>query len=102
MRLCIAPGCLRDGEKFFGSPTMSAKKKKSIPSSTVAAPAVPVASAAASPTTVPPADEFRQRHPRIASAIFAALCIYVAMLWLLALDQTFHWGIFGPKIPPTP
>jgi hypothetical protein len=28
--------------------------------------------------------------------------IYVAALWLLALDQTFNWGIFGPKMPPIP
>jgi hypothetical protein len=25
-----------------------------------------------------------------------ALWIYVAALWLLALDQWFKWGIFGP------
>jgi hypothetical protein len=24
---------------------------------------------------------------------------YVAALWLLALDQIFHWGIFGPTLP---
>ncbi len=34
--------------------------------------------------------------------ILAAVWIYVAALWLLALDQTFHWGIFGPKVPPLP
>lgn len=34
--------------------------------------------------------------------IFVAVWIYVAALWLLALDQTFHWGIFGPKVPPVP
>lgn len=32
--------------------------------------------------------------------ILVAVWIYVAALWLLALDQTFHWGIFGPKVPP--
>jgi len=25
-----------------------------------------------------------------------AVCIYIAMLYLLALDQQFNWGIFGP------
>ena len=45
---------------------------------------------------------FYERHPKIANALFAALCVYVAMLGLLALDQTFHWGIFGPQIPPLP
>lgn len=34
--------------------------------------------------------------------IFAGVCLYVAALWLLALDQTFDWGIFGPKVPPVP
>jgi hypothetical protein len=52
--------------------------------------------------TAEAAEPFYQRHPKIANAIFAALCIYVAMIWLLALDQTFHWGIFGPKISPLP
>ena len=34
--------------------------------------------------------------------IFIGVWIYVGALWLLALDQTFHWGIFGPKVPPVP
>ena len=33
---------------------------------------------------------------------YVAVWIYVAALCLLALDQTFHWGIFGPKVPPIP
>lgn len=28
--------------------------------------------------------------------------LYVAALWLLALDQTFHWGLFGPNVPVVP
>lgn len=38
----------------------------------------------------------------IGKIVFAGVWIYVAALWLLALDQTFHWGIFGPKVPPVP
>ncbi len=34
--------------------------------------------------------------------IFIGVWIYVGALWLLALDQTFNWGIFGPKVPPLP
>ncbi len=34
--------------------------------------------------------------------ILIAVWIYVGALCLLALDQTFHWGIFGPKVPPVP
>jgi preprotein translocase subunit SecE len=33
---------------------------------------------------------------------YVVVWIYVAALCLLALDQTFHWGIFGPKVPPVP
>jgi hypothetical protein len=34
--------------------------------------------------------------------IVAGVWLYVAALWLLALDQTFRWGIFGPQLPPAP
>jgi hypothetical protein len=34
-----------------------------------------------------------QRRP-IANVALAAVWVYVAMIWLLALDQQFHWGIF--------
>ena len=76
---------------------MSAKPKRptAAPAVTVPQPA-PVAGPADAPAP------FYERHPKIANAIFVALWLYVAALWLLALDQTFHWGIFGPKIPPMP
>jgi hypothetical protein len=38
----------------------------------------------------------------IGKIVLVGVWIYVAALWLLALDQTFHWGIFGPKVPPLP
>jgi len=83
---------------------MSAKNKRAPVSPPASAPApapLPVVASASAPGA--PAEEpFYKRHPKIANAIFAAFCIYVAMLWLLALDQTFHWGIFGPKVPPIP
>ncbi len=34
--------------------------------------------------------------------IFIGVWIYVGALCLLALDQTFGWGIFGPKVAPLP
>ena len=82
---------------------MSAKNRK--PAAQKPAPPPPPAEplpagAGANPAVTEP--PFYKRHPKIANAIFAALCVYVAMLWLLALDQTFHWGIFGPKVPPMP
>lgn len=80
---------------------MSAKNKKAAPPKTSPVPE-PVVAPASPAVTAAERVPFYQRHPKIANAIFAALCLYVAMIWLLALDQTFHWGIFGPKIPPTP
>jgi hypothetical protein len=38
----------------------------------------------------------------IGKIVFIGVWVYVAALWLLALDQTFHWGIFGPKVPLVP
>ncbi len=32
----------------------------------------------------------------VANVVLIAAWIYVAMIYLLALDQQFHWGIFGP------
>lgn len=29
-----------------------------------------------------------------ANVVLALVWVYVAMIWLLALDQQFHWGIF--------
>ncbi len=83
---------------------MSAQNKKSAAlaaSKPTPAPEV-AAGAAEGAVSAAAAEPFYQRHPKIANALFAALCVYVAMLWLLALDQTFHWGIFGPKIPSMP
>ncbi len=34
--------------------------------------------------------------------VLGAVWLYVAALWLLALDHTFHWGLFGPTVPPQP
>jgi hypothetical protein len=79
---------------------MSAKNKRTpaAPPSPAPAPQPAVAADQATAEPVP----FYLRHPKAANVIFAAFCVYVAMIWLLALDQTFHWGIFGPKIPPLP
>ena len=78
---------------------MSAKNKR--PLAPQPSPALAPATASGV-TTAAATVSFSLRHPKIAKAIFAALCVYVAMIWLLALDQTFHWGLFGPKIPPLP
>lgn len=47
-------------------------------------------------------DSSDPRKRMIGKIVLIGVWIYVAALWLLALDQTFHWGIFGPKVPPVP
>lgn len=92
---------------FHAATDMSAKK--------TTPPAKPAAPAAVSPASAPVAptaaatvaqpawiDSPDPRKRLIGRIAFWALWIYVAALWLLALDQWFNWGIFGPKIPPVP
>lgn len=86
---------------------MSAKhsKRKAHPASTPAGPATPAptaaapAAVAAEPSWLDSADPKKRMWGKI---ILVALWIYVAALCLLALDQWFRWGIFGPKVPPVP
>ena len=68
------------------------KKKKPVPAS-ASAPGSPPAAAPAATTTVE-ADSPRRRL--IANVTLTVFGLYVAMIYLLALDQQFHWGIFGP------
>lgn len=44
----------------------------------------------------PAAGERPGRNRMVANLVLAAAWIYVAMIFLLAMDQQFHWGIFGP------
>ncbi len=55
-----------------------------------------------SPAPVAWIDSTDPRRRMMGKLVLAGVWIYVAALWLLALDQTFNWGIFGPKIPPMP
>lgn len=47
-------------------------------------------------------DSSNPRRRMIGRIALIVIWVYVAALWLLALDQWFNWGIFGPKIPPVP
>jgi hypothetical protein len=50
---------------------------------------------------VAPAEpSFLDSHPLISKLVLVAVWVYVAALALLALDQCFGWGIFGPKPQP--
>ena len=95
---------------------MSAKHKKGGPkpapspsaASTPTQPMMPLsagAAVAAAPAAEPAVSWIDSTDPKKrmwGKIIFVGVWIYVAALWLLALDQTFHWGIFGPKVPPVP
>lgn len=63
------------------------------------APSLAGAADSAATSWIESADPRRRMIGKIA---LVAIWIYVAALWLLALDQWFNWGIFGPKIPPMP
>ncbi len=69
-----------------------AKKNKNNP------PAPPPPASPAAPAAAPAwiDDTSNPRRQMIAKIVLVVVCIYVAMIWLLALDQTFHWGIFKP------
>jgi hypothetical protein len=89
---------------------MSAKKSRQgarQPAAPAAAPApapdpTAATTAAAAPAASSWLDSTDPRKRRWGKIILIGVWIYVAALWLLALDQTFHWGIFGPKLPPLP
>ncbi|MBL9199405.1 MAG: hypothetical protein JNL39_02815 [Opitutaceae bacterium] len=82
---------------------MSAKHPKRKTPAPTPAPATPAPvsapAAAAEPSWLDSADPKKRMWGKI---VLVALWIYVAALCLLALDQWFRWGIFGPKIPPVP
>ena len=90
---------------------MSAKKNsksRDVKPAPASAPALATAAPApAASTTEPEAhvawiDSTDPRKRLVGKITLVAVWIYAAALMLLALDQTFHWGIFGPKIPPMP
>ena len=83
---------------------MSAKPAKKSASPSIPSASAGPAMAAPGATTAPNPwlDSSDPRKRMWGKLIFVAVWIYVAALCLLALDQTFHWGIFGPKVPPTP
>jgi hypothetical protein len=90
----------------------SKKSAKKVPSPSTDRPPAPATTPAAAPTsgaaatTAEPApawiDSTDPRKRTLGKVVLAGVWLYVAALWLLALDQTFHWGIFGPKVPPLP
>jgi hypothetical protein len=91
--MCAKPA--RKNANKAAAPAPAAPEPATI---SVASPAMPVAEAA------PPAwlDSADPRKRLIGKVVLVGVWLYVGALCLLALDQTFHWGIFGPKVPPLP
>jgi hypothetical protein len=84
-----------------------AKRKAPPPSPAAATPAPGVAFASSAADSTAPAepswlDSSDPRKRQWGKIVLVAVWLYVAALWLLALDQWFRWGIFGPKVPPVP
>lgn len=50
----------------------------------------------------PVEQSFSRRHAKVINALFVALCLYVALIWLVALDQKFHWGLFSREPAAVP
>ena len=87
-------------------PAKKSANKPTPPPAPVAAPALVQATTGSGVSTaaVPPAwiDSTDPRRRLVGKVVLGGVWLYVAALWLLALDQTFHWGIFGPKVPLLP
>mgnify|MGYP001005086401 CR=1 FL=1 len=74
---------------------MCAKPSRKTPRPAVAAPAAAAPVRVAEETTAGSwLDSSDPRRRTWARVLFAGIWIYVGALWLLALDQTFRWGIF--------
>jgi hypothetical protein len=44
----------------------------------------------------PESESWSSKRRLIANIALVAVWVYVAMIYLLAFDQQFHWGIFPP------
>jgi hypothetical protein len=98
----------KGGQKPASKPATPAPAAEPVSAPAGGIPAAPTAAAAgagasgAAETHVAWMDSADPQKRMIGKIVFVGVWIYVAALWLLALDQTFHWGIFGPKGPPVP
>lgn len=82
-------------------------KRRAAPSAAPVAAVAPGATAAATagPTAVAATPWTESADPRrrlLGQAVLWCVWLYVGALWLLALDQFFNWGLFGPKLPALP
>jgi hypothetical protein len=80
----------------------NSSKSNPVPPTAAAGPAPALAAPAASDSALSWLESTDPRRRRWGQIILIAVWLYVAALWLLALDRTFDWGIFGSKVPPLP
>ena len=69
------------------------------PARSIATPPAAEVAAVPAPSWLESTDPRKRRWGQI---VLVGVWIYVAALWLLALDRTFDWGVFGPTTPPLP
>jgi hypothetical protein len=84
---------------------MSAKKNSQPAKPTPTAAPTPVAASPSAPNpeaNVPWIESSNPRRRMIGKIALVVIWVYVAALCLLAIDQWFNLGIFGPKVPPLP
>lgn len=84
------------------SPKKRQSKTPSVPPPRSASVSAPLMAAGASDTLAPAQAAENPRLPLVRNLVVVAVWLYVAALWLLALDQTFDWGIFGAKTATVP
>ena len=84
------------------TPTLAPRPPANPPAPTATHPhPLPMASSAAlAPAEAPAWLDSNNPQKRLwGRLILIAVVVYIAALWLLALDQIFNWGIFGAKNP---
>lgn len=87
----------KHGKKRANQPAPS-----STPQPAGAAAAADVSAAGEAAEHVAWIDSADPKKRKIGQIVLVGVWIYVAALCLLAIDQWFNLGIFGPKLPPLP
>lgn len=89
----------------MGAKHSKSRNKPPVPAPAAVSPVAPEASGAAATADAGATSWLDSSDPRKrlwGRIILAGIWVYVGALWLLALDQNFGWGLFGPKSPALP
>ena len=93
------PMCAKKNSKPGNGKSAPQLQPATVPAAPAPSASVPAAVSEANVAWIDSTDPRKRLVGKIALVV---VWLYVAALMLLALDQTFHWGIFGPKTPPLP